>query len=285
MKKIDQFAAFILTHGRPNKIRTYTALRKGGYTGKIFLVIDDLDESREEYEKQYPGEVVVFNKEEVSTGFDMADNFSGNMTVVYARNHNWDLAEKLGIKYFIQLDDDYTDFRYKFNGKLHYGDWLIKDLDSVFEALLNFYEKIPALAITMAQGGDFIGGKLGTYSQTVGTRRKAMNTFICSTERRFKFVGRHNHDVSTYTLLGSRGNLFLQLNQLAINQLATQSLDGGLTEVYKEKGTYIKSFYTILHNPSSVKIATIGTSYMRIHHKVDWKHTVPEILSETFKKK
>jgi len=282
--KTKNFAAFILTHGRPNHVVTYKALRSAGYTGKIYLVLDDEDKTIDLYKKEYGDQVIVFSKSKVLDIVNMADNFEGTGSVLYARNYNWDLAESLGVDYFIQLDDDYNHFRYKFNSNIEYGDWAIKDLDSVFDSILEYYKKIPALSIALAQGGDFIGGEDGTYAQSLGTRRKAMNTFICSTKRRFQFIGRHNHDVSTYTLLGSQGHLFLQLNHLAINQLATQSLPGGLTEVYKEKGTYIKSFYTVIHNPSSVKVATIGTKFKRIHHKVNWNKTVPKILSEDYKK-
>ncbi|EFC6976332.1 hypothetical protein DFZ72_21860 [Escherichia coli] len=37
----DDFCAFILTHGRPDKVLTYRTLRRAGYTGKIFIVVDD----------------------------------------------------------------------------------------------------------------------------------------------------------------------------------------------------------------------------------------------------
>ena len=35
----DDFAAFILTHGRADNVITYNTLRKQGYTGKIILLI------------------------------------------------------------------------------------------------------------------------------------------------------------------------------------------------------------------------------------------------------
>ena len=41
----DDFCAFILTHGRPYKVHTYQTLRKAGYTGKIYIVIDNEDKT------------------------------------------------------------------------------------------------------------------------------------------------------------------------------------------------------------------------------------------------
>ena len=38
----DDFAVFILTHGRANNMHTYKALQKAGYTGKVIFVLDDV---------------------------------------------------------------------------------------------------------------------------------------------------------------------------------------------------------------------------------------------------
>ena len=39
----DDFAAFILTHRRPDNVQTVKALAASGYTGKTYIVVDDLD--------------------------------------------------------------------------------------------------------------------------------------------------------------------------------------------------------------------------------------------------
>ena len=54
----DDFCAFILTHGRPDKVLTYRTLRRAGYTGKIFIVVDDEDKTRHQYMAEF-GEQVV----------------------------------------------------------------------------------------------------------------------------------------------------------------------------------------------------------------------------------
>jgi hypothetical protein len=280
----DNFAAFILTHGRPDSVVTYKALRKAGYTGRIFIVVDDTDKLIPEYKARYGKDVIVFDKEAIAQTFDGADNFTDRRVIVYARNAAFEIAKELGIKYFIQLDDDYTAFNFKFDTSGHFGEWPIKNLDGVFEALLNYYKKIPALTIAMAQNGDFIGGGKSGTAQKVGTKRKAMNTFICSTDRPFKFVGRINEDVNTYVNLGGRGELFLQINNVAIIQKQTQSNKGGMTDVYLAGGTYLKSFYTVIFNPASVKVAIMGEKHPRLHHKIRWRNTVPEILDEKHKK-
>ena len=115
-------------------------------------------------------------------------------------------------------------------------------------------------------------------------KRKAMNTFICDVQRPFKFLGRINEDVNTYTRNTSTGDLFFQTNQLCITQKQTQSNSGGMTDVYLDSGTYVKSFFSVMYMPSSVKISTMGNCYKRIHHTIHWKHTAPKILREEWKK-
>ena len=42
-----EFAAFILTHGRPDNVLTYDSLKKAGYTGRIVLIIDNEDKNKQ----------------------------------------------------------------------------------------------------------------------------------------------------------------------------------------------------------------------------------------------
>lgn len=62
----DDFCVFILTHGRPDRVYTYKTLRKRGYTGKIYIVIDDEDETENEYRAIYGDEVLQFCKKDVA---------------------------------------------------------------------------------------------------------------------------------------------------------------------------------------------------------------------------
>jgi len=283
MKNKD-FAVFILTHGRPNKVYTYDCLRSHGYTGKIYIIIDNEDDSASQYRAKYGEQVIVFDKKEIAKTFDSGDNFDDRRAIIYARNASFEIAKSLGLKYFIELDDDYTVFAYKFDEKFRYHQTHIKNLDRVFDILLEFYKVIPAKSIAFAQNGDFIGGATGSFSKHIKLRRKCMNTFICSVDRPFKFMGRINEDVNTYTRLGSVGQLFFTVPNVNINQIQTQSNSGGMTELYLDSGTYLKSFYSIMYQPSSVKISLMGSVHKRLHHLVHWKNTTPFILSETHKK-
>lgn len=281
----NDFCAFILTHGRPDRVFTYETLRRFGYTGKIYLVVDDEDRTRDEYIARYGDEVLTFSKAEIAARFDEGDNFRDRRSIFYARNACFDLARQVGRRYFIELDDDYTSFYFRFNSRVEYGVWRAECLDDIFSALLDYFETIPALSICMSQGGDHMGGSVSTQFKTdLFARRKAMNTFICSVDRPFSFLGRINEDVNTYTALGRQGELFLTILSVQVNQTQTQSNAGGMTELYLDAGTYVKSFYSVMYSPSAVKIGEMGRCDKRIHHSISWDRTAAKIVPERYRK-
>jgi hypothetical protein len=281
MKKMrDDFCAFILTHGRPEKVQTYRLLQRSGYTGKVYIVIDDEDKTRQQYIEKFGDKVLIFSKDEIASRFDEADNFGDRRSIFYARNACFDLARKVGCKYFIQLDDDYSALQFRLDKNLNTDYMLIRNLDPILESLVAYYESIPAASIAMSQGGDF----LGDSGYAAWIKRKAMNSFICSTERPFAFSGRINEDVNTYTMLGRRGELFMTIGAVQLRQNQTQENTGGMTELYLDSGTYVKSFYTVIHSPSCVKIAMMGLTHRRIHHKVSWDNAAVKILHERHRK-
>ena len=79
------------------------------------------------------------------------------------------------------------------------------------------------------------------------SKRKAMNSFICDTEKPFQFVGRINEDANSYTCGQRKGLLFLTIMAAQLIQKQTQSNAGGMTDLYLDSGTYVKTFYSIMY--------------------------------------
>ena len=198
-------------------------------------------------------------------------------------NAAFEIAKEIGLKYFLELDDDYVSLqiRYLDDGKLRGKN--PPSLDALFESMLQFLDDTGALTVAFSQGGDYIGGANGKYFYQ-GLSRKAMNTFFCRTDRPIGFFGTINEDVNAYTTLGSRGELFLSLTTAAITQKATQSNAGGMTGVYLDSGTYVKSFYSVMSMPSCVSVKVMGSSHARMHHHVNWVNCVPMIINQKYKK-
>lgn len=174
----NDFAVFILSHGRADRVITYDTLRRCGYTGDIYIIIDDMDDEEQEYRRRYGEKVVKFCKRDEAARSDVMDMDEDMRIVLYARNSCHQIAKNLGLTYFLELDDDYNEFRFRremANGYL--ASTHMQHLDLVFDAFIAFLEVSGALTVAMSQGGDFIG----VTSASVWKKqlaRKAMNSFF-----------------------------------------------------------------------------------------------------------
>lgn len=280
----NDFCVFILSHGRADCVDTVHTLERCGYTGKWYIVCDDEDKTLDDYKQRFGADkILVFSKDEAAKMFDEMAVDPDRRVIVYARNICFKLAKNVGVRYFLELDDDYVDFqrRYISDGKL-----MVKgsrELDKEFEAMLRFLEKTGSTTVAFAQGGDFIGGKNNKRLEK-GLLRKAMNTFFCDAEKPFEFFGVLNEDVNSYVYWGSRGLLFLTYVWEMIVQRQTQRNAGGMTDIYLKTGTYAKTFYSVICMPSAVKVSVMGVSGRRIHHRINWDNCAPKIINERWKK-
>lgn len=285
-----KIGVLILSHGRADRVVTYTNLRKCGYTGPIYLVVDNEDDQVDAYRREFGDDnVIVFDKAGAAEYTDTADTQPERNVVVFARNTCHKIAKDLGLTHFIEVDDDYDNFLYRVevDGKLR--GTRITQFDTIFGWMFDFLDVSGAVAVAPAQGGDYVGGTNGTIWQA-GITRRAMNMFFCRTDRPFQFYGRLNEDTTAYTYLGQQGELFFTIADWCLHQLATQSNAGGLTDAYLELGTYVKSFYSVMYSPSCVRISSMASGrkdirHERIHHRVSWSKCTPMILNEKWKKK
>jgi hypothetical protein len=285
MELPNNFAVFILSHGRADNMYTYHSLLKAGYTGKIYILIDNEDKTADRYYELYGDKVIMFDKKAIAEQIDTMDNFEGRKAIVYARNANFKIAKDLGIKYFMQFDDDYTSFNYRFNNDLKFTNTiLIKNLDRIFIIMLNYFINANLDSLAMAQGGDFLGGEHGGYSENIRTLRKCMNTWLFDVEKPIYFTGKMNEDHNASVYLGGIGYILLTILNCFIIQVATQKASGGMSDIYADNGTFVKTYYSIMKNPSCVKVSSFYTEHARIHHLTNWNNAVPVILNEKYKK-
>ena len=70
----------------------------------------------------------------------------------------------------------------------------------------------------------------------------------------------------------------------ALHQKATQTNKGGMSDVYLDSGTYLKSFYSVIFAPSCVRVGMMGSHHKILHHKITWNNCTPVILNEKHKK-
>lgn len=281
----NNFAVVIPTHGRHDRIYTERSLRTSGYTGEIYLVCDDEDKQLESYKQKYGDKVLVFNKELAEGSFDKMDNFGNKACVVYARNVLYGLAKKAGLKYIAVMDDDYTSIQYRITKDGGYYAKTAKNADHLFLAYLEFLQATKVDTICFAQGGDYIGGaENGKVVNGFKTSRKMMNLYFFDVDRPLKFIGTLNEDLTSSVVEGQVGKIILTSLMNSIVQKETQSNAGGLTEIYLELGTYVKSFYSVMAAPSCVKISAMGDTSIRIHHEVTWRKAIPKIVRQSLRR-
>lgn len=246
---------FILSHGRATNIITLRSLAKSGYTGDWRIVCDDEDSQLELYKATHGEQrIETFSKAAVLADVDTYDQKAGGRmgVILFARVAVQKIASDMGLTHYLVLDDDYTVFQYRIRADgTYWGVGITRRCDDVFALMYDFLDASGADSVGMLQGGDFIGGSGNPYAQT-GLVRKLMNVFFCRTDRPLHFTGRINEDVNLYVGEGARGLLLLSTTHLSITQVTTQSSTGGMTGAYKVGGTYLKSLYTVVANPSCV---------------------------------
>lgn len=279
----EDFALFFICHNKVNFETYKTVIETYKYSGPWYIILDDKDKHIEEFKNKYGEEhVKIFSKTEIWKKIDMMDNFTYDSVITFARNACFDIAEEIGVKYFLTLDDDYDSFRFRLPHKascpLKWGYF-----DKVVQLYLDYYKKNKNIwVMAFCQGSDLSAISEGKVL------RKAMNGLFFSTDRRVWFKGHLNEDVTTYTKYNNLGCLFLTLPTIQLNQMPTQT-GGGISGVYEKYGTYTKTFYSVMMNPTFIKVSTFTKGFrmskFRIHHKIDSEHGYAQVISSRFKKK
>ena len=273
----DDFAVFIISHGRAGQVDTLETLKRRGYGGKWFVVVDNEDEQQERYIGEYGAEnVVVFDKQEYIDKVDTISTSGERKTPLFARNAVCDIAKQKGLKFFAMYDDDLTrlSYRYEGGGKLRAKD--IQKLDEIFEEMISFmgFANIDAMAFTNA--GGLIGGVQGRWSE--GLRRQGANTYILRTDREYPFIGVYNEDMNFSLLLASAGKLVFEYTHVCFYAPERGSNSGGLSETYKSKNWYYINFHSVVCCPWCCKTTKKDSL------QVSWRNALPMIINERWKK-
>lgn len=163
---------------------------------------------------EFGEQVLVFSKADIASRFDEADNFCDRRSIFtpvmpVSTWQNWSGVNTSFSSMMIITSSSFVDRNYD------QAYFPIRKLDAILSEMLAYYESIPALSIAMSQGGDFLGDNGGHASWV---KRKAMNSFICSVDRPFSFMGRINEDVNTYTNLGRCGELFMTIGAVQLGR-------------------------------------------------------------------
>ena len=138
----DDFCIFILSYKRADNMYTIDSLLNSNYTGKYYIILGNDDPTINEYIDKYGNDkIIVFDKEEQARLVDTCDNFDKRKVILYARNFCFDIAKELGYKYFLQLDDDYTGFEYRYEEDDKFKVLPVKEFDTLVRFFKNMLSK------------------------------------------------------------------------------------------------------------------------------------------------
>lgn len=155
---MKRFAVFILSHGRANTISTFAALRRHGYTGDMFVVIDNEDDQEYIYRQKFGNAIIQFDKRDYVPKTDLGDLDDDRRIGVLARNFIQDKAQEMGYQYHLQLDDDISGFCFRYADGEKLKAIPINHIDSFLDAVLDYMDNAPFTSLSFGIGAYFIGG-------------------------------------------------------------------------------------------------------------------------------
>ena len=247
---MNECAIFILSNGRPDKVKTYDYL-KASFSGDVYILCDDQDETLPAYKDKFGSKVIVFDKDEWIKKSDPMDNFNSKKSVLYARNAVFEIADAMGYRYFAMADDDIKDlqFRYEQDGKLLAKP--VSNLDKVIGCIVQLMNTTAISYFSFGTDKNFIGGVQNRNFQKK-VIDKVYNFIICKSGQQHSYKGIMNEDEIHNVISLSTGVLLKSLTAIQIiMEPVGKGETGGNSETYKENGyySYTRNFYPIIACP------------------------------------
>lgn len=278
-----KFAVFILTHGRPYNQLTVKSLQDAGYTGDLYLVVDDQDETFSEYVKEWGvSRVVVFHKKHFIKRTDVGLPAPVPKFAVFARNAIEHIAKHMGYQTFMMLDDDITKFRVR-----------LPDGDSLKSYQINGqFDEIVARAVDYTLDCDiaclglgfcnlYIGG-VDNFNKENPRQRLCAEAFIRNTSHPISWRLNMVEDLITSIDAALSGEVWFQFLPIQCEiKMSEGAVDGGNSDVYRQLGMYRISFMPVIAHPSSNAVR---------FGKKTWASTtapdrcIPKIISSRYRK-
>lgn len=279
-----KYAVFITTHGRPDRVYSYEALRKGGYTGRIYVVVDDKDITLPEYRAKYKTDLIVYNKQACMDNCDTVIHTTQDKSVTYPRIAVEELAKEFGLDTFIVMDDDITSLRYRWiEGSKVRSKTVNFGLDKAFHYMLSYIKKNNIAVSSFVDMMFYISGISGVEKK-ITERREAYQIFLRNTDYPIDWIGVMRQDMLTNSVTSQRGYLwwtlpFISYDAVPMNE--TGRNEGGMIDAYKEYNEYKRSFLGVIVAPASL---SVGNNKSRIKILWDKSCSYPMIISGRYKK-
>ena len=278
-----RFAVFILTHGRPHNQLTVKSLQDVGYTGDLYLVVDDQDESINEYIAVWGADkVIVFNKDYFIHNTDTGLHTPIPKFAVFARNAIEHIAKEMGYKTFMMLDDDITKFRVRLpDGDSLKSYQIAGQFDSIIENSVDYVLNCDIACLGLGFCNLYIGG-VGNFNKENPRQRLCAEAFVRNTAHPISWRLNMVEDLITSIDAAISGEVWFQFLPIQCEiKMSEGAVDGGNSDVYRQLGMYRISFMPVIAYPSSNAVR---------FGKKTWASTttpdkcIPKIISSRYRK-
>lgn len=270
---------FIPSYHRPDNVKTVAYFLKLGYDPKkLHVILDDEADDREQYEANMAKlgvPVHVFDMEEARERFDYVHRPSpARRSAGQARNQFYDLAKRLGIDFYVVIDDDTN--HYQIRPFANYKRMAqLKDFERVFAAVKEFMQRQRIGLFGLSQTGDLM-----QIPYTGLLRRKVMNTTFVDT--RFIYRGERgvqDDDTSQFVTAMNEGYFLGSMGTgLVLNQTPSAKAEGGLTDLYRELKLLNKSLVCPIQFPSCIHAERQEKNGGRLHHRIAYRYLAPVLM-------
>lgn len=277
----DDTAIFIITHQRADKQLTLKMLESCGYSGRVYLVVDDMDGQIVEYRKRYGDKVLVFNKKRYAESVDTHINKFGMSSALFARNACVDMAKDMRLKFYFVCDDDirWTYFKDARTGKM--VTTKITDMEGILSGLVKFMENTSVHAVAFADNGAYIGGVNSEVRKGVKYTLTKFMLYRTSNPVEYESIIWEDQ-ASCYRDLG-KGKIDFSIMFLSAATPPNEKASGGCSEMYRQSTDYMNPFMVLLGRPDCVTITPGKRGKFRMRTKQSALH--PMILNEMHRKK
>lgn len=268
-----KYGVFICTHGRPGNQATLEVLRKCGYDGDVYLVLDNLDTTFGEYQKYINDNthLKLFDK------LTAMDDSGTDTPILNTHLYAWNACERIGSElydYYIICDDDLTGFRYRHEEDGHLKSVPItKNIDKLFTSYFQYMDNTNISCLSVADARNYIGGQ--------AKDGRNMNTLVFrKADRPIVWKSEMYEEMVTSLVAQQTGSFIFQPTffQYETKTMA-KSVKGGMEEIYNSKSIFNRSAYVVMWHPSCVSFDANNTGF-----KLHKNNAFPVVISGRFKK-
>ena len=279
MEKELNFSIFITSHNSPYECKSWDSLMAAGYSGAMYIVIDDDDPLFDKYAR-FPN-VLVFNKQEYVDKLDigMSKENPQLASVLYARAAVEDFAKELKLNYFMVMDDDIYGFRYRYVKDNKLCSKPVENFDWLIYNYIEFMNKSNSICLSFANDGSFIGG--ASAVDKILERRSCHTVFLRNVKKEFEWKFAVNEDYISSLLYANIGTLMFTLPFVQRNISGMNDRKEGMHDLYESTTEFQRAFYNVVACPWTCKVTDYKDRYVV---RTDKKTAYQKIVSSKYRR-